>query len=298
MSDLIVIDERDLSVAWWAALNRLLSAGVERVTPLVVSVTGFDAAGEPVETRTVRDAVDAELAAKGRPAVATSANTIFPKSLWNPAVGDDASVLFDRFQGIWPRLRRCSGNRRGHYFARMVAYQPSGQTGRPVNQLERIIAAYRAGARRGTALQAGITDPTADHEHEDGVGPAVFDPTRDHSLSRRQGFPCLQQVGFAPDGHGGLSVIGFYGAQYVFDRGYGNYLGLCRLGAFMAKQFGLRLSRMTCVANVALLSSGEARDGGPRVTKASLRGLSARIAPLVSATVPAGAPAAGIGAAS
>jgi len=39
--------------------------------------------------------------------------------------------------------------------------------------------------------------------------------------------------------------------QYLFERAYGNYLGLCRLGRFMAEQMGLSLVKMTCIAVVA-----------------------------------------------
>jgi len=37
----------------------------------------------------------------------------------------------------------------------------------------------------------------------------------------------------------------------LFDRAYGNYLGLCHLGRFMAHEMGLKLVRMTCIASVA-----------------------------------------------
>jgi hypothetical protein len=50
-----------------------------------------------------------------------------------------------------------------------------------------------------------------------------------------------------------LVVTGFYGTQYLFERGYGNYLGLCELGQFAAQEMGLRLVRMTCVAGFAEL---------------------------------------------
>ena len=76
-------------------------------------------------------------------------------------------------------------------------------------------------------------------------------------MSRLQGFPCLQQVGFAKVGEDGLAVTGFYPMQYVFERAYGNYLGLCRLGKFMAAQMGLRMVRMTCVAGVAMLGENK-----------------------------------------
>ena len=46
----------------------------------------------------------------------------------------------------------------------------------------------------------------------------------------------------------GLSITGYYATQYVVERAYGNYLGLCRIGRFMAHEMGLRFDQMTCIA--------------------------------------------------
>ena len=40
--------------------------------------------------------------------------------------------------------------------------------------------------------------------------------------------------------------------QYMFERAYGNYLGLCNLGRFMAHEMGLKLDSMTCIATPAV----------------------------------------------
>ena len=80
---------------------------------------------------------------------------------------------------------------------------------------------------------------------------AIFDPTKDHTNQRMRGFPCLQQVAFAPQGADGLMVTGLYATQYIFERAYGNYLGLCRLGRFMAQEMGKQLTQVTCVASPA-----------------------------------------------
>jgi hypothetical protein len=48
-----------------------------------------------------------------------------------------------------------------------------------------------------------------------------------------------------------LCITGYYPKEYIFDRGYGNYLGLCRLGQFMANEMGLELAQMTCFVGVA-----------------------------------------------
>ena len=43
----------------------------------------------------------------------------------------------------------------------------------------------------------------------------------------------------------------FYATQYMVERAYGNYLGLCRLGRFMAHELDMRLTRMTCFTGIA-----------------------------------------------
>ena len=48
-------------------------------------------------------------------------------------------------------------------------------------------------------------------------------------------------------------MTGFYATQHVYEKAYGNYLGLCRLGQFVAHELGLRLVRMTCVTALAKL---------------------------------------------
>ena len=50
-----------------------------------------------------------------------------------------------------------------------------------------------------------------------------------------------------------FSVTGFYAIQYIFERAYGNYLGLCRLGHFMAHEMEPRLSKVICIATPAKL---------------------------------------------
>ena len=107
---------------------------------------------------------------------------------------------------------------RGLYFERMVMYGRGPCDG---NQLEWILSQFgsRKGVRR-SMLQA-----------------ATFDPGRDHVASAQLGFPCLDHVSFVPT-RAGLVVNATYATQQVFDKAYGNYLGLTRLGAFMAKEMG------------------------------------------------------------
>jgi len=243
MSEICTIDDSTISGAWSQAFLQMMKPGVTELTPLVVSIDF--AKGPQFESDIVAhrllDSSIAELKKldtkfSNLQSVATVANTIFPNSFWNPSAEDDAEKLFERFDKAWPRIQKCVNNRRGSYFRRMTAFRSEEDNGTPINQLRQIIATYKAGIHRRSALQASI-----------------FDPAFDHVKSPRLGFPCLQQVVFSPVGKTDLRVTGFYANQYIFDRALGNYLGLCRLGNFMATQLDLQFTGMTCMASVAQL---------------------------------------------
>jgi hypothetical protein len=233
MDSPLLIEEDNLSVAWGKAFLQVMHAG--EIAPLVVVIKNLENR-EPPEVPSIRDTLDQALAAAGKASCHTVGNTIFPWNMWNPEV--DRHELYTRYRRLLPRIRKYKGNRYGVYFDRMIAFGQDGNGEGGVNQLEHIIETWRGGNHRRTALKASI-----------------FDPHRDHTNQRQRGFPCLQEVGFARHGKDGLAVIGFYVTQYMFERAYGNYLGLCRLGLFIAHELGLRLAKVTCVASPAV------RDG-------------------------------------
>lgn len=222
----------NLSIAWAQAFLKVMQPGVSELSPLVVTVDDIQD-GLVTETHAIRRAVDVHLSHLGLQSCHTVANTVFPESMWNPNASNDAAVLFRRFDRAWSKISKCPANNRGSYFRRLTAFQPKGVKD-SFNQLEHIVATYKDGNHRRSALQG-----------------AIFDPTRDHNNCRRLPFPCLHQVAFAPTEGQGLVVTGFYATQFLVDRAYGNYLGLCRLGRFMAKQMGLNFSRMICIASIA-----------------------------------------------
>ncbi len=237
------ISRSNLSHAWAEALREVLSHG--EAAPLIVSVTGF-VNGVVQEDPTIRMALDTTLEGLRLQTCDTVAGTIFPHSLWNSA--EPAQRLFDRYMTILPKLRKASTkNRRGLYFERLIAGGPAGN----VNQLAFILSqrASRNSVRR-SALQL-----------------AVFDASRDHSTAAQLGFPCLQHVTAAPT-KDGLCINAFYATQYVVERAYGNYLGLCRLGRFLAHEFDMPLIRMTCLTGISLTGSGISKQKLTKVIQA------------------------------
>lgn len=230
MTDILHIEDTNLSRAWARGFLALMEPRVAEIIPLVVTVKDITD-NNSIEIPSIRSALDQTLLKNDKGSCQTVASTIFPRSLWNPSLSRER--LFERYFRILPQLRRYRGNTYGLYFERLIAHGPT-----KVNQLEHIIQTRLKGNRRRSALQA-----------------AVFDPTRDHTNQPLRGFPCMQQVTFAPFGNEKLAVTGFYATQYIFDRAYGNYLGLLDLGLFVAHELGLKLSRLNCVTGIALLGN-------------------------------------------
>ena len=246
MMTALVISDTNISFAWARVFLDLMKHSGTQRHPAVISINQLERATQ-LEDAAIRAQLDAELRKHRLNSCATVAGTLFPLSMWNPDVEDDAARLFYRYDKAWPGISKCPANRNGVYFRRLTSYLPHDGIGKPVNQLKFVIDTYQAGNHRKSALQASI-----------------LDPTRDHTNNRQKGFPCLQQISFTPVEHGRLSVTGFYATQYQFEKAYGNYLGLYWLGRFMAKQLGLELTQVVCIASV--LSLGDE-------SKATLTGL-------------------------
>jgi hypothetical protein len=255
-----IIGDTNLSRAWARLFLQIFDSRRTELSPLTLSLTGFDTDGGIAEIPGVRESLDRTLKLKHKISVDTVAFTIFPERLWKIARGD-RKRLFSLYAGAFPRYvaMNRAANGRGLYFERMTNF--SKEVPCDGNQLEFILSSYneRPGVR-DTMLQVSI-----------------FDPARDHIRMARVGFPCLQHVSFVPTKEG-LAVNAFYATQYVFDKAYGNYLGLAQLGAFMAHELNPPLARLNVTVGVANLDGVKKSD--------------ASLAPLIAAARAAVAPAA------
>lgn len=223
-----------MTLAWARAFLEVYRSN--EIASLVVTIKDIDNS-VPQEIPEIRKNLDNLLESRGRPLCGTVASTIFPSSLWNPEA--PRKRLYKRYKAILPRLRKYNGNRNGLYFERLIAYGIGrDKQEEPFNQLEHIIRTWTRGNHRRSALKA-----------------AIFDPFRDHTDQRQRGFPCLQQISFLPCGEGMLAVTGVYATQDIVDKAYGNYIGLHRLGTFMAHEMGLKLDQLTCIATPAVRGS-------------------------------------------
>lgn len=237
----IIIDRPNLSDAWGEAFLNVMGRPAGKCPPLVVSIGGFSSSLPP-EDITMRKAVDAALIANKCNTSDVSAMVIFPYKLWlrrQHMTSNEFSNLC--ITDLLPRLRSLDQrNRHGTYFERLMAFEGQ-KDGAPktINQLSEVVDRLKGEKHfRATGLQM-----------------TCFNPAVDHTRQPRLGFPCLQHVGVTYEGDDGIVLTGFYPSQHIFDRAYGNYLGLAHLGHFLGAQSGLALRRVTCITTRPLLGA-------------------------------------------
>lgn len=231
------IASTNLSFAWAKVMLALAQRGVGEISPLTVAIRGFTADGAPTESPTIRTALDAYLESEDLRDCENVAFTIFPQSYWQMAAGD-RSDFFDLYRESFQRIQDFAPrhNKRGSYFQRLVDYEGGGVG---FNQLAWILDEYNA---RPTTRRSKWQATT-------------FDPRRDLSAAGQLEFPCLQHVSFTFEGPDGLVVNAFYATQQMLRKAYGNYIGLSRLGAFMAHEMKRRLVGVNLFVGVAQLDN-------------------------------------------
>ncbi len=243
-----LIIEQNLSIAWARVFLGMLDNSIGDC--LTVAIRGIQN-GLPDEDRVIRDRLDALLRDSNIPTVGQTALAIAPYKRWLRLGKPPVAKLSEYYmKEMLPRLKALSTkNRRGTYFERLVDYSgarcKNGETEvYTVNQLDHVISIWKrrmekGGRPRQSALQL-----------------ACFDPAKDHTGAALAGFPCLQQISLTYGEGGTLEINGYYPTQYIFDRAYGNYLGLCQLGDIIATELDARLISLTCFTARPELGSG------------------------------------------
>jgi hypothetical protein len=257
-----IINSSNISEAWAEIFYQVMGATGAHVGPIVLELEAVN--GSVVENPQIRKLVDEELKRHEKYSIGTTSFLIFPWKLWNmlrqPGVVEFSDIYLKK---VYPTLkvRGPQQNSHGTYFQRMIQFSGINEVDKKksekdVNQLERILEIWEKAEAKGR------------HPRHSALQATVFDPAKDHHGAALCGFPCLQQVSFNYH-ENFLTVNAYYPTQYLFDRGYGNYLGLCHLGQFMAKQMGLQFDRLVCFIGQCHLGGG--------MTKTSLKSLQSQL---------------------
>lgn len=238
-----VIQGENLSTAWLETVDLVLDGPNQKRFHTVTFVA--DPLAEVAEIRT---ACDALLASLGKPGVETVANTIFPSGL--AALSKSAEDLVARYRTAYTRLRRFPGNHKGTYFGRIISYPaadgPRDQLGPLIRKLRQESTAPTGAmsARYEVSLVSALPDTD--------IAVPVCVPGSDNNT---RGFPCLSLCSFQLINRR-LHLIVHYRYEYLVQKGYGNYLGLARLLAYVATSAGLDIGQLTIVAGRICVDGG------------------------------------------
>lgn len=237
-----VVHADDLSTAWRDTLTMVADHPTGKMSHVITTIQDAQA-----EIPAIRAQADRLLQARRRPSIETVANTIFPIQMATTSTSPDQ--LTARYRAAYPAIKRFHGNRSGTYFGRLVDHPDSRS--RPGDQIARLI----------TKLQSEITTGKP-------MGARYEIAVRSANDNGRRGFPCMSSCSFQLD-HDCLHLLAIYRYEYLVEKGYGNYLGLARLLAYVAGEAELLAGKLTIMC-------GLVQADAPRASLSTHLGLSRR----------------------
>lgn len=247
MSGQRFIEVGGICEGWLAACRLLLGAPGREATNVVVRMT------EPLpEDTAVRAAADAFTARAGHASIAEVRNTIFPAAMAerHTEPGELAAAYMEDY-----RLRSQLAGGYGTYFGR-ICEQPSPNGG-GTPQLE-VLARRLREASQGTRWRSVYQVN-------------IYAPFKDQRKNR--GFPCMAHLAFdlgrgARGRASRLDCTALYRSQDLTMKGYGNYLGLAQLQAYLAAAAGFDAGELMIVAGHLTMTLA----GGDRTRLVALTG--------------------------
>jgi hypothetical protein len=237
------IEETTLSIGWLRAVEHLL--GVPKGKDVNV-VVGFSTITEDPGIRAVLDRF-LETTAPARPSknvspIETVASTLFPECWYVPerAAEPRAHLYWCRERAAKVRPRISGPHECDRYFDRLVAYPATD--GGTVNQLEdqvlRLRRELRHAGPKSSAYEIGVSE-SGDLR--------IQRPGKDRLM---RGFPCLSHISLTLHANA-IHLTALYRNQGFLRKAYGNYVGLARLARFFAREVGVGVGEIVCVASHA-----------------------------------------------
>jgi len=226
----------------WLKAAKLLRAQKERIYNLIVEIEESGAATP--HSRGIEAAVDAFLRAHDCQPVHTVAETIFPATEYR--TGGLAKV-YDYARTIYPEIRHVQANCHGTYALRLVERRCSD--GSTVVPLELLIEKLRS--------QLKLAGPQrAVYECDLGLAPLELKLYETESDSRNvRGGQCLSHVSLKLGPDRELYLTALYRYQYFVQKALGNFKGLARLQACIAREVGIPVGPLVCHATLAVLET-------------------------------------------
>lgn len=239
-----IVDDRyvtasNLSEGWLEAVRLLHATKGEKAVHLIVRIAHPQDEVAEIRTAAQRLVDDWNTShTKEMPDVETTRNTIFPAAWARRTDGPEELAAYYRERYNKDGLLGFNNNGRGTYFGRIVAY-PRGRDA-PGDQLNETI--------RKLSVELEHKGPKSSRYEIN-----VYSEAHDKSP---MSFPCLAHLSVhLCDGQIHLQAV--YRNESLVDRGYGNYLGLAQLQAYIAEHSGAEPGEL-------MITAGHAELGGQR----------------------------------
>lgn len=241
----------------WLQAARLLLDKQARVYNLIVEITQPDLATP--QSRAIEARVDTFLQQFECQSTHTVAETIFPAVEYRSGGLDR---VFAYATSIFPEIKSITANSKGTYALRLVERKTTDGT--LFNPLETVIAKLRRQIAAGHPLKAV-------YELDLGLEPLelkFYDPDIDHANVR--GGQCLSHISLKLGPDRELYLTALYRYQYYMQKALGNFKGLARLQACIAKEVGIPVGPLVCHATLAILEDNNAEAPWNRASLAQL----------------------------
>jgi thymidylate synthase len=232
------IAAKTLSEGWLEAVRLLHEIDGGKVVHLVVRIGRPDQ--EIPEIRGEAQALIDEWNAghaNEMPDIETTSNTLFPASFARRTDGPEELVAYYRERYTKAGLRGFKDNERGTYFGRIVAY-PRGEGQEPADQLSDTVRKLRQeldhdkGSHKSSRYEINIYSEACD--------------------TIPMSFPCLAHLSVHLH-QGEVHLQAVYRNESLIARGYGNFLGLAELQAYIAEHAGAAVGELMITAGHAEL---------------------------------------------
>jgi len=254
------IDGKNVGEAWSQLFLQSMRPGSKTLGPTMVRIRNTETEGMFGADPSLQQEIDTLLKTRKNPTVRETAGIIFPYTMWKVHQWGIDELTAWYLRDFMPRIRAVAKSHlRQTYFERMVNYSDEIAEKRSEgnNQLKFLIEACKG------------ADHKLHHFRQSGLQVSFFDPKRDHTRSAQKNFPCLQQAGFYFCSDGSLGLSAYYPTQLIVERAYGNYLGLCQLGVFMAAQLGIPFQEFVCFIGSPRIGDEFTKDALKRLEQAA-----------------------------
>ena len=199
--------------------------------------------------------------------VQTVADTIFPA---NEYKSGGLEKVFKYPTDVYPHIQGIPANRWGTYALRLTERKcADGQT---INPLKLIIDKLKSRLATADRVQSG--PPRAIYELDLNLAPLelkFYDVESDYDNPR--GGQCLSHVSLKLGPNKELYLTAIYRYQFFVQKALGNFKGLARLQACIAREVGIPVGPLVCHATLATLEDGTGESGQTRWGRGALESL-------------------------